>query len=159
MFPLALVLVIGSANCSRPQTVCDGAADTIPFEIEVESQLTKAQLALLDDRFAEGGDEGSPEPEVSASSHYFPKDRREWELRMIRENHLAEVGPLLAALDQRHDLPGQMRSQVHAASQHAHEHLYLTGLAAMERELRSTGDGGSGPVLDAFSKVCTPHHR
>ena len=46
----SVLLFGGTVNCSQPQTVCDEVAASIPFELDLNRELSEEQRATLAER-------------------------------------------------------------------------------------------------------------
>lgn len=150
----SVLLFGGTVNCSQPQTVCDEVAASIPFELDLNRELSEEQRATLAERF-----EGTQEELKGQGNLLFRSERRDWELRMLRENHAKEIEPILLAMGDDETLREGVQAEVHSASLHGHEHLYLLGLAVLERRVRPIKDDQHVAVGEALAAVCESHRR
>ena len=154
----SVLLFAGTVSCSQPQTVCDQVAATIPFELDMGRQLSEEQRSTLAERF-----EGTSEDLEGEGNLLFRSERRDWELRMLRENHAKEIEPIVLAMAEDTTLRDGAQAELHSASLHGHEHLYVLGLAVLERRVGPNRYGANEnqhvAVGEALAAVCESHRH
>lgn len=157
LLPVVLLCIAFATKCSQPQTVCDEVAETIPADVALDVELSADNRAVLAERF-----DNRPALEEE-ENELFRSERRNWEIKMITDKHATEMAALTAIVGGIDGLPAGAKSDLHRASLHAHEHVYVMGLAVIERQLRA-GDfaisqGDQTAFEDSLAAVCELHRR